>query len=111
MTTDDTRKLLELAAKAVGIDTETKTVDFVNHDGVWRPCGMWNPIESSADCGELEAKLMVCVQWFQDAVTTHCHTATKLQLATEKYADHNGDRQAARRMAVTKLAAKIGGMG
>ena len=107
MTTDDTRKLLELAAKAAGIEwPQNLTSAQIQIEGM----RYWNPIESSADCGELEAKLMVCVQWFQDAVTTHCHTATKLQLATEKYADHNGDRQAARRMAVTKLAAKIGGM-
>lgn len=105
MTTDEQHTMLELAAKAAGIEGRLVKDLFYVSVGSYS-VSRWNPLESSADCGELEAKLFINVKWFSYAVIVS--VSEEAFFVEESYVDHNGDRQAARRLAVTRLAAKIG---
>lgn len=97
------RELLELAAKAAGIEC-------LGGAG-WRlPCGQsqawWNPRTDDGDCARLESALLMDVDWHETSVSVRRRYAPKA-FAVEEYADHGGDKQAARRVAALRCAAAI----
>lgn len=110
MTTD--RELLELAAKAAG---------YSLGDG-WDECGegygvivngtgrgdgeFWNPLTDDGDNARLETKCLFNVIWYLDFVAIqNVYLPT---LVVERFIDHAGDRNKARRYASTRAAAAIG---
>ena len=107
MTTQQTdRELLELAAKAEGREL-----------GYWCPtnnafwCGeYWSPHTNDGDGARLEAALGIDVEWHNVGVRCAKLTGAWCDdiVARETYADHGGDKQAARRLASLRVAAEIG---
>ena len=70
----------------------------------------WNPFESSGDCFRMETALSIDIEWsdvfnYVYAMLAFGDTAIR---ATEYFADHNGDKDKARRYASTRAAALIG---
>jgi hypothetical protein len=92
------RELLELAAKAVGIEIKWMTVV---HTGEEFSAG-WNPITDDGDALRLAVKLRLHVSVFADAIGIGTpgdgYTETKWR----------GDPYAATRRAITRAAAEIG---
>lgn len=108
MTTQQTdRELLELAAKAADIDGwyEVGYLSFIKRTG-----GPWRPLDDDGDGARLEAALGIEVEWFDASVRCANLTGASRNdiVARETYADHGGDRQAARRLASLRVAAEIG---
>jgi hypothetical protein len=111
MTPAELRALLELAAKAAGIQ-------FIAFDPsvsgrgpaslVLKQGGYWNPSTDDGDEARLEAALILDVFWWIDHVELVNQGGTVK--AIEFYSDHGGDRQAARRKAGFRVAAEIGRM-
>ena len=60
----------------------------------------WNPIINNEDCSILEMSLLLNITWDVDGVSVGG--------SYENYADHYGDRLAAKRMAATKAAGELG---
>ncbi|MDE1997979.1 MAG: hypothetical protein KGI52_03515 [Burkholderiales bacterium] len=84
------RELLELAAKAAGLwDHENSYVDIP-----------WDPLIDDYDEARLECHLLMNVTWGMASVTVDSWT--------ERYSDHDGDKQKARRYAGVRAAAAIG---
>ena len=103
MTTDELRHLLEMAAKACGIEIEQCTctdVPFRRKDNRQH----WTPDTDDGDSARLRTALEISVNWFDDVV--ECSNDDTLVI--ELYADHSGDKDAALRLATLKLAAEIG---
>lgn len=100
------RELLELAGKAAGLDLlphpnrSLGGLHFVHRRG-----GNWNPLADDGDEARLEAALSLCVLWYQRRVSVG---ADDDSVCTEMFADHGGDKQAARRKAGVRAAAEIG---
>lgn len=109
MTQDTDRELLEAAAQAAGIEFEP------HNDKPGRAFfGLWlklkgepyegqrrrfNSLTDDGDCARLESALMIDVRWWPDDVTAG--------VISEMYADHDFDKQKARRYATTRAAAQI----
>ena len=100
------RKLLELAAKAAGleiVEMETKDclaikTDYCNHD-------YWNPLTDDGDALRLAVKLEMCIQQNDQAPGVAVwHERTAEWVATE-YGD---DPYATTRRAIVRAAAEIG---
>lgn len=86
------RELLELAAKAAGIEHVTPMMVE------W---GKWNPLEDDGDALRLAVKLFLTVEvedGFSEAISEW----------SSNIEAHNGDSCAATRRAIVKAAAKIG---
>jgi hypothetical protein len=108
------RELLELAGKAAGIPTRIIGAApgsyglYPDTDGVDKFCcvSQWNPSKDDGDCARLEAALGLNVTW----CSLHVFAESNDGLAgwIERYSSHNGDKQAARRMASLRAAAEIG---
>lgn len=98
------RELLELAAKAAGIHFwEMGGTLFAAHGK------SWNPATDDGDGARLEEVLGIDVEWQRiGVIATHRSKDGSDVVAREPYADHGGDKQAARRMASLKVAAAIG---
>lgn len=103
------RELLELAAKAAGIDvvpyTWNKGTGW-DHEG-FTVAGAgpdeWNPREDDGDAFRLAATLGMSIE------QNHIGSAVMVNnTSREKYVDHGGDPCAATRFAVTRAAAEIG---
>lgn len=94
------RELLELAAKAAAYnlifdyDENLQGPSIIDADGFPEP---WNPLTDDGDGARLEAALMYNVIWLPRRVGVNGYY--------EKYADHGGDRQKARRYAAVRAAA------
>lgn len=123
------RELLELAAKAVGMKIGKKPeVGERWSEGItyWRDgmCGYvagvvevtgfdregpitktWSPGYQDGDCARMEAEIGLNVEWWTDSVTVF---RPGFAAANIQYGSHNGDKQAARRMASLRVAAEIG---
>ena len=100
-----TRELLELAARAAGYIRiadaydESKGIQMVN----W---AWWNPATDDGDSARLEAALGLDVMWYEEYVYVGAGPLFEVGV----YSDHDGDKQAARRMATLRAAALIGEM-
>lgn len=92
------RELLELAAKAAGIEYHIDMLDgcekLVSNGAIW------NPLFNDGDEARLEAALELDVVWWLNSV--------EVGECIEQFINHNGDKQAARRRAGTRAAAAIG---
>ena len=96
----NTKELLELAAKACGIEWDQRFCCF--YVGRQQP---WNPATDDGDCARMEAALNLNIVWREDiAAVGSGHDGG---YHYEVYEDHNNDRQAARRMASLRCAADI----
>lgn len=104
------RELLELAAKAAGI--EGKYFESENgihiHTGIYRP-GLdyyWNPLISDSEALRLAVDLQLCTSTGELACAASWppHSAW-LHEVVEK---HDGDKRSAMRRAITRTAAEIG---
>lgn len=111
------RELLELAAKAMGLALSW-------HD--WGDFGLqpmaakmgevcagpttWNPRTDDGDCARMEAALGIDVEWHNVGVRCSKLTGAFSDdiVAREPYDYHNGDKQAARRLASLRVASAIG---
>ena len=111
----DKKELLELAARAAGIVIlrsrldDPMARDMLAANSARNPhheSGPWNPLTDDGDCARLEANLHLDVLWWEFAVSSG-GKPTGVR-SYEQYADHNNDRQAARRLASTRAAAKVG---
>jgi hypothetical protein len=89
------KNLITDAAKAAKIDyyaTDEDGSKCTNN-------GKWNPITDDADCAQLEMICELDLDWRRDLVRSGG--------CLEFYSDHDGDKQAARRLASTRAAASI----
>lgn len=108
------RELLEFAAKAAGRVVEgfstAKGLLLAQGDGV---SAWWNPLTNDGDCSRLEAALEIDVRWGHDVYNTDgtspigvmCGDYHGILNAVEPY---GADKQAARRLASTRVAAMMG---
>jgi len=119
MTTD--RELVELAAKAAGIEIYESTDGTIQNRPVWvfsAGGGMgtmpyeeqWNPLIDDAQALRLAVKLCLSADFFDDEIcvgyTPNCNACDQLKEPV------NNDPYAATRRAIVRAAAEIGkGMG
>ena len=107
----DDRELLELAAKAAGIEIYESTDGTIQNRPVWvfsAGGGMgtmpyedrWNPLIDDAQALRLAVKLEMEMELFGG-----CSIAL---MAFEDWADHNGDPYAATRRAIVRLCCRSG---
>jgi len=100
------RELLELAAKAAGIESLWWTKDgnklFQRNGGEQKP---WNPLTDDGDALRLAVKLCLFIQ-----INTASATAWlwRGEHWFEKAADYEKDMSATTRRAITRAAAEIG---
>jgi len=117
MTTTD-RELLERAAKAYWGDEVDDVMPFYwdenegaivythadnqDHNGNDVEL-LWNPLHDDGDEARLEGALLMNVSWGMASVT--------VDSCTERFSDHGGDKQKARRYAGVRAAAAMAGEG
>lgn len=103
------REMLELAAKAAGISGEwarwhqaygDEWVEGLNCGGRF----LWNPLVDDGDGARMEAAIGIHVTWHSDGVVC----GKRIWQETAMFEDHNGDKQAARRIASLRIAAEVG---
>ena len=107
------RELLELAAKAAGNlnpRAEWKWYSSPIPGFYWCPnvepsCNIWNPLLDDGDCARLEVSCELQVDIGDIGVISERLDGTA---CFEKYADHDGDKNKARRRASVRAAAAIG---
>lgn len=100
------RELLEMAAKAAGIE-----IEFLQPSGqcFLKNAGAWNPLDLDDDALRLMVKLRLCVE-----VANGCTTignVTWIEIEDEGEVDgvtHGDDPYAATRRAIVRAAAEIG---
>lgn len=106
------RELLEAAARAAGLfDDGYRPVLRAGEGWVCiRPAtdkfpfqSVWAPLTDDGDEARLEAAIGIDVTWLLDQVCVHD--------SWERFADHGGDKQAARRRAGVRAAASLGERG
>jgi len=108
------KELLENAAKAMGFEVVgyDDELDYLLIDSGIEDCpSPWNPLTIDADCARMEAELGIDVEWFKSYVLARIKEDfidVTLHSAIAPYCNYNNDRQAARRMASTRVAAAIG---
>jgi hypothetical protein len=116
--TQNRKELLELAARAAGyeisphLDFENRWIEGRSKMYMKNRFGRfvhWDPTADDGDCARLEAETMITVEWMTDRAVAHIwiDEFTPVEWG-EVYADHNNDRQAARRLASTRAAAEVG---
>ena len=108
MNTDD-RELLELAAKAAGIEYGADRIDsglsLTEKDGRHRSLPRWNPLEDDGDALRLAVKLRLKISIASaTAIATHHQKAWGEAL----HEDLGDDHYAATRRAIVRAAAEIG---
>lgn len=98
----DDRKLLELAAKAVG-------AYWFGHYRCWYlKEGPWNPLEDDGDALRLAVRLKLRVGQGSAFAVCYAGFHPKCNDTTESYSAHGGDEMAATRRAIVRAAAAIG---
>lgn len=100
------KETLILAAKAFGVDV--LNVELPQYDdvrGFWTRQGWWNPLTNNDDCFRLETARELTIKWRKDCIESNNPEGWTFR---EFYADHNGDKDKARRYASTRAAALSG---
>ena len=110
------RELLELAAKAAGIEFSEigGGARYAPQPGIMQPYVPWNPLTDDGDALRLAVQLRIDVRI--DNTTTLCYASNGLhQQACEKHTDHAdpysdlwADPFRATRRAIVRAAAEIG---
>ena len=103
------RELLELAGKAAGLKGCMTECPFGN-PLFEIDCGnghfpQWSPLTDDGDEARLESKLSLHVEWFDGCVTVR--KSARRVFCLERYIDHGGDKQRARRYAGVRAAGGI----
>lgn len=102
------REMLELAAKAAGSRLQWRDM-CGGYERVFRVPLLggkpWNPFTDDGDEARLEAVLGLNVLWGSRTVTVGRKHFGPFE---ERYQEHGGDKQAARRRAGVRAAAEIG---
>lgn len=117
MSPEEKQDLLRLAAKALGwVDYPEDSVEpdrFWYQDKAKAPFGpriakhAWRPLDDDGDCARMEAALLMKV-YLNDGHVSVGHESFGEQQQCEFYGEHGGDRNSARRLASTFVAASIG---
>lgn len=115
MTEAETRDLLELAAKAIGLPlvswNDGGEPYSSGHGFILEDNRLWNPLLDDGDSLRLQLALPGCVSLSVDDVFAHAHwwyqKGAEMDLAREE-APHRGDKAAAARLVVLRAAAAIG---
>lgn len=98
------RELLELAAKAGGIQLTGRTYcelyETADQEKRW-----WNPLQDDGDALRLAADLKFSVIFYQHDVTVESYD--RAILIPARYKDHGGDRRKSARQAITCCAAEV----
>ena len=109
MTTE--REQLKMAAKACGLHFNP-TLKLKQGLHIVKPDAkcqsdqvLWDPKNDDGDCARMEVALGIELTWFFDRVDA---LACDVAPVVEYFADHNGDKNAARRAASVAVAAEIG---
>lgn len=119
------RELLELAAKAAGIEHGADRLDSgvstTESDGRHRHLPRWNPLEDDGDALRLAVKLGMMVEIYQptdrEPGMSYAHTKELLGYGSDGYRayqahayfkEDHGDPYAATRRVITRAAAEIG---
>jgi hypothetical protein len=118
------RELLELAAKAFGLNNAQyfyrkpspalgwPAAEYMRYYDDDEKCQKsWSPLQDAGACARMEAQLRIDVDWFKDKLTCYAWDIEHeeiLAACEEFYADHGNDSQRARMMASTRAAAAIG---
>ena len=102
-------ELLDLAAKALGRECRWFGAEcrLRRPDQLWE---LWSPLTNDGDGARLEAALLVEIIWYQTSAHAQAFDdrgTPVCQGVFEAYADHNGDKQAARRRAAVRAAAAL----
>jgi hypothetical protein len=99
----DDRTLLELAARAAGV--EGKVEEVQGTAVIYLPaCQIWNPLNDDADALRLAVKLRLCVKVYTDcSIAGTDHTVN----GREMTADSAADPCAATRRAIVRAAAAL----
>lgn len=99
------RELLELAAKAAGIDWFDEPAAMAGKGLHMKSGPFWNPLENDGDALRLAVKLRlsVCVEHDQTWIASHGFPTTPVC-----FVDHGDDPYAATRRAIVRAAAEIG---
>jgi hypothetical protein len=104
----DKRELLELAARACGYEVREPFRDgefrVSDKDGL---CFAWDPTDDDGDCARLEEKLTIDLTWNESDGLVWANLYSQ-EPVHEYYANHNGNKGAARRLASTRAAAEVG---
>jgi hypothetical protein len=101
----DDKELIELAAKAAGIDVKySKAFDDFT---IWPTEVRWDPLNDDGDCARMEAALLLRVT-FNDGWVSVGHESFGNEAQCEFFSDYEGDRNKARRAASVFAAASIG---
>ena len=95
------RELLELAAKAAGIEFSEigGGARYAPQPGIMQPYVPWNPLTDDGDALRLAVKLEITIMFDSYSVWCGHHGAVK---------HHNGDPCAATRLVIVRAAAEIG---
>lgn len=103
------RTLLEKAAKAanypVEFDGEVNGYFPNGRDENGDVAEWWNPLTDDGDCARLESACDLNVRRGKEFVAVFCDD--REVFVKEYYADHGGDKNAARRRASTRAAAEL----
>ena len=104
----DNLELLQQAAEIIGF--EYKIIENNIHvqvaaDGEFF-YKIWNPIDNDGDCASMETACWIEFEWYATKVVAFTHDG--FHQIREKYSNHSGNRQAARRLACTRVAAALG---
>jgi hypothetical protein len=97
------RELLELAAKAAGVEVaQFELADGCFEDTFRTADGYWNPLTDDGDALRLAMKLAIHMRPYNNAVFAE-HSAV-----FNIYEDYNNNPEAAARRAIVRAAAEIG---
>lgn len=102
----DDKELLELAAKAAGIENLYWSKDgeklFRRDGGIQKP---WNPLTNDGDALRLAVKLHINMSFFERDITCHI---SGIGMENCPFEQHGNDPYAATRRAIVRAAAEIG---
>ncbi|MDH5640875.1 MAG: hypothetical protein OEY28_06240 [Nitrospira sp.] len=121
----DIKELLTLAAKACGYTlvwgeayrvgddiVDCTDMPYIKSDSPDEFDAYWTPHLDDGDCFRMETDMVVSVIWKKHHVSGFCRPdlgATEIEIfCHEKYKDHNGDKNAARKLASLRAVAELG---
>jgi hypothetical protein len=111
------RELLELAARASGIDAEFHPELGYGPEGMWLKGARspdnskyWNPLTDDGDALRLAVKLRIVVDYYERRSATECACAAWISGANggAEHEELGADPHAATRRAIVRAAAEIG---
>jgi hypothetical protein len=108
MNTPDT-ELFEQAAKALGRECRWFGAELrlQRPDRLWE---LWSPLADDGDGARLEAALRIEIVWYETSARAQAFDERGMPASEgvfEPYANHSGDKQAARRRAAVRAAAAL----